>query len=209
MAESTPKTAPKATQTKATEAPQTEAPVVQETAASTPAPAPEPVAPVAESTQEKQTVSAFEAKIADLKKTGTEAQKAVIATIERYMENMSVIRPTTPTEGAMYQGQLAWLLNNVTHRYGADFKPAWSLILEYFNEYKDGVFGERHVYRFFEQSNMGAQQIEAFQRLVNLIILTANPKTRKESLKQVDIERTLAVGFDETARQNLLAFYGQ
>jgi len=150
----------------------------------------------------------FEQRIADLKTNGTPNQKTVIAEIETYLDRMRPGRPLSGDVGASYQFSFWMTLSKIVHRMPHDeFKNLWSLVLSYFHQYRDGAFSDRYIYRFAEFWSQPEKQLNAYQRLVNLIKVTADPLTRERGLRQVSMERTLSEGFDEAARQRIIGFY--
>jgi hypothetical protein len=113
----------------------------------------------------------------------------------------------TQVDGAKHQESLWNLIKNVVNLDPEEFKKAWTLLLAFFNNYADGVFNDRYVFRFFEVVNLDPASIAGFQNILNLIKLTAEPSTRTVSLKQVDLEKTTNKGFTEKAKQNIMSFY--
>lgn len=159
---------------------------------------------------EKQvsTSTEFEQLIAGLENTGTEAQKQLIYSFKRYIAAMA---PGVPTDGPVsvrHQYMLWKTISSVIENSPAEeFKKLWNIILAYFNTYKDGVFHERYILRFSEYWHYNIDELNAFQRIINVIKLTADPETRLKSLREVSLSRSLAEGFSEAGRTRLLGFY--
>lgn len=192
------------------------APVVEETQpAPAPEPAPTPTVTAAVSTtvaqvenQQEPAPTGFDALIAQIKESGTRAQKDLVNSLEHYMVNMKPGKPVNPDEGARHQYVLWKTITGITETAPVDeFKKLWSILLGYFNQYGKGVFHDRYVFRFSEFWQYDERQLAAFQRILNLLKLTANPKTRAMGLRQVDMNRTLADGFTEEGRQRIVGFY--
>ena len=159
---------------------------------------------------EKQisTSTEFEQLIASMEENGTEQQKHLIYSIKRYID---VMAPGVPTDGPVsvrHQYTLWKTISAVIEQSPAEeFKKLWNIILAYFHAYKDGVFHERYILRFSEYWHYNIDELNAFQRIINLIKLTADPETRAKSLREVSLSRSLAEGFSEAGRTRLLGFY--
>jgi hypothetical protein len=163
--------------------------------------------PVATPKQTAPVVTPFSDFVANLTTTGTTSQKYVIGIINSYISDMAPGIKMTQVDGAKHQEYLWNLIKNVVNLDPEEFKKAWTVLLAFFNNYADGVFNDRYVFRFFEVVNLDPASIAGFQNILNLIKLTAEPSTRAASLKQVDLEKTTNKGFTEKAKQNIMSFY--
>lgn len=150
----------------------------------------------------------FPERIRHLKDKGTTAERGLINTLEDYISKMSPGRPVTPDEGSRHQYGLWSALSTIINHNHKEFQTLWNLVLAYFNEYRNGVFADRYVFRFPEAWSKSASDLDTFQRMLNLVSLTSDPKTRTAGLKQVDMHRLLAKGISDQGRQNILRFYG-
>lgn len=146
--------------------------------------------------------------VAQIKKSGTLAQKSLVTAIENYMANMAPGKPVDPDTGVKHQYALWKTIHNLVHNAPAsEFKSLWSLLLAFFNTYKEGVFHDRYLFRFSEYWSYSNEELNGFQRVLNLINLSCDPATRAIGLRQVNLDTTLRDGFSEEARQRLLNFY--
>lgn len=165
--------------------------------------------PVVELKQPEAAVG-FAALIQNIKTEGTPEQKRMILGIEQYMERMTPGLSMDFNDGARHQHMLWKLLQGVIERAPQEqFKRMWSIILGYFEQHKDGVFGDRYIYRFSEYWHQGEAELAAFQRIINVIRLTSNAEERAKGLRQVDLSRSLEQGFSEQGRQRVVGFYQQ
>lgn len=156
----------------------------------------------------KPVPTTFQAKIAELKQSGTSNQKAVISSLETYIATMNPSMVVTEDNGAKQQYNLFKAIHNVLENSPPDeFKKTWNIILAFFNEYKNTVFSDRYIYRFSEYWQWSEDHLTAFQRLINIIKLTCEPSTRTAGLRHVDLDRSLAVGISDNARQKVTNFY--
>lgn len=150
----------------------------------------------------------FEDGLAELKKTGTVGQKSLIAALDQYRERMAPGKPVSDDDGAKYQYAL-WKTIQTTIDFSAvdEFKSLWALLLGYFNHYKKGALHDQYIYRFSEYWVYSLDDLDAFQRILNLILLTRDPSTREKGLRQQNFDRTLQLGLTEAGRQRLINFY--
>lgn len=144
----------------------------------------------------------------DLMLKGTSEQKYIIGTMRAYIEAMKPGKRIDSDTGAKHQYTLWRLLFTVIHNHPRDqFKTLWQLVLAYFKEYGNGVLGDDAVYRFSEAWKYNANELKAFQRLLDLISLTADAATAQSGLKQYDFKRGLSIGFTEEGSSRLVNFY--
>lgn len=149
----------------------------------------------------------FADKVSKIKAEGTVFERSMIAQLEQYMSAMKPGTPIDANTGARYQTNLWRIIQNVIERSGDEFKPCYNLLLSYFEEYKNDVFHERYVFRFTESISLPAEELATYQQMVNLLKLTCSPKGRAQSLRQVDLGRTMKNNISEPARQKVLEFY--
>lgn len=118
---------------------------------------------------------------------------------------------TTKRMGAVAaQRQLKFfksLMDVIENTPAEDFKKNWIIILSYFYRYKNEAFGERYVNRFAEFWDTNDDRLKAFQRLVNLITLSANPAERHLAIQRVNLPKTMELEFTESGRNNIGQFY--
>lgn len=153
-------------------------------------------------------MTAFQKKIAEVLAKGTVEQVSLITKLNAYLEEMKPGKPMIGDVGVIHQHQLWRTIYTTIESAPADqFKSLWSILLAFFHEYADEVFHESYVYRFSEHWKHSKNELDGFQRIVNLIKVSANPKTRGETTKQVDLDKTLAQPFSEEGRNRLINFY--
>lgn len=177
-----------------------------------PAPTPIPiVAPAVKASYAPAIASGsdeFDALISKIKESGTLTEKTLVAFFEKYLIAMAPGKMMAAGEGVRHQYGLWTTISGILERTTSDeFTRLWNIVLAYFNFFRSHALGERHVFRFPEQWMWSSNEHDAFTRLLNLIHLTANPAERAAGLKQVDMNRTLAVGISDSARQRLANFY--
>jgi hypothetical protein len=186
---------------------QTAAPVVEEKQPEA------PKAPVQASKAEvkqapAKTPTTLDQLIQRVQESGNQTEKMVVEAIAQYREVMQPGKPVVPANGVQAQYRLwkflSYLLESAPQE---DFRRAWNVLLNMVHLHKDEIFGDRYVYRFSEEWTFFQEELSAYQRLLNILKLTANAQERATGLKQVDLNRSLEVGFSESARQRLVGFY--
>lgn len=208
-----------AADTGASETTETQEPVVQEVtpavvvetaSAETPAVSPiEPVAATVVEAEPARELTAFEQQIEQLKKTGTTEQLALIGNLEAYMAKMQPGMPVVGQEGASTQLSFWLTLKNLlTNASEGQFRNLWSIVLAYFHEYGHAVFHDSYIYRFSEHWTQSKKELDTFHRVLNLIKVSANPKTRDQTKKQVDLDK-IVHSLPEVASQRLIGFYNK
>jgi hypothetical protein len=196
---------PAVTATPVVEAPKPTPPVI------TPPPAPVvphvvPPAVVIETPVVKvDDVAAF---IAGIKAKGTLHEQSLVTSLDNYVSKMSPRIPNTSEAGVKHQYSLWKAIQSVAETAPKEqFNSLWNIILTYFRLHKDGVFGDRYLYRFIEQWQWDEKDLEAMKNIFNLLQLTADPVERKKNLSLVSLEKTLSVGIYDEARDRITLFY--
>jgi hypothetical protein len=147
--------------------------------------------------------------VAKIKVSGTVAQRSLVAQLEQYLTSMKPGMPVEASTGSRNQTSLWRTIQNVIDRSGDEFTSLYSLLLAYFEAYKDDAFHERYVFRFAENITMPADELATYQQMINLIKLTASQKGRDVALRQVDLGRTMKSNISEAGRQRVLGFYNR
>lgn len=153
----------------------------------------------------------FEAFIEKIRTEGTVSQKNLLVSFENYMTQLAPGKVIEPNAGARAQYTF-WkvLFNVIENSPQEEFKRQWNIVLAFFNNHSketNQIFHPRKVFRFFEFWINGDDELNAYQRILNLIQLTADPAERESGLKRVDVSRALESTFTEVGRARLLGFY--
>ena len=119
------------------------------------------------------------------------------------------IAPLAKIPGATMQKNFFLAMRKVIEKSppGA-FRKNWSVVLAYFYRYREGVLNERYVNRFSEYWQNKDPMVPVFQKLVNLCLVSRDPKDRQTAAKHVDINRTMEIGYSPTGESNIKQFYG-
>lgn len=118
-------------------------------------------------------------------------REALKVKIERYIDLMKPGRPVTPEEGGIQQWVLLNTVREILSQEGSDFTNNFAMLLNYIHENRRGVFAETHVYRYLTHPRLSGEDGRIFQRLMNLFLATADPRTRYLGLKQVNLATTV------------------
>lgn len=178
--------------------------VVEPTPTPIPDPVPVPVAPIPEPTPPVMPASTV-GQIVSLDDVSI-AGKIAYQNILDYITNMAPRKPVSPDEGSRHQVRLYRSLVSIFNNLDNDFNLIFGSVLSVFNEHKDGVFHESRVFRFFDTMALSKDERDSFQRLLNLIKLTAEPKGRTLALKQINLNATLEF-ITEKGKQKVLKFF--
>lgn len=157
--------------------------------------------------QEIPKPNSFENYIREITIKGTPAEQSIVSTVDMYMSKMRPRMPTSINDGSAAQVMLWRALLNTIQRNPAEFKSMWSLWLMYFNHYNTSIFGLAYAFRFMEFVQLPKNQIVAFQRILNLLMRTADPINRTAVMRHISLEATMSVYFSEADRQRVIGFY--
>jgi len=152
----------------------------------------------------------FEKSIKKIQDSGTLEEKLIVDKMNAYIVDMAEGKPISFEKAARLQyGLWSTILATIEKCPEDQFKSRWSLILKYFDRYSERgqPLNSIMVYRYSEYWTKGAKELEVFQRLLNLIVLTCKPANRKSALRQVSMEKTLKDMITETGRQKIIQFY--
>lgn len=143
----------------------------------------------------------------------TSAQSPVLVTTYRnnlatYIEQMRPGKVLNRTDATRQQQTLYATIIGICNRLQNDFRPAWAALLALFLEQRNGVFHERYVNRFMDNVNLSSTERAAFQNLLNLIRVTADPKGRAQGLKMIDFQRSTSLQLSDQGKDQLAKFYG-
>ena len=154
-------------------------------------------------------VTSFTKLLVDIAEQGSNLQKRLEVSLSQYVAIMAPGIIHDHAKGAQIQYTLWKALSEVLNaeQDHDSFIATWNIVLAYFNEYDKQAFGDRFVYRFADQWRWDSDELTGFQRLINIIKLTADASKRAAGLKQVNLDRSLAEGFTDIGRQHLLSFY--
>lgn len=129
------------------------------------------------------------------------------ARLQEYVREMKPGLPIENAKGAIQQKQLWGTIKFVLGQTGSEFVAMYAELLRVVAENRKGVFNERYVYRFMDQLAISSPERKNFERMLNLLMSTCDPKTRQFSLKQVDMRATLQGFADNNIQQRISGYY--
>lgn len=128
--------------------------------------------------------------------------------VEMYCEAMNPKKSMSAAEAARHQVGLYRTIVNILNNSGEQFSKAYATLLKLFNTHKDGALGTRAVYRAADVVPLNADERATFHALLDLLILTADPQSRKTALRQVDLNKTFRTkNLNEQTKQRVMNFY--
>lgn len=135
------------------------------------------------------------------------ALKIVISGMETYLKVMEDGTPVTPNEGATQQRNLNNLFMEALTAPGNAINMCMDVILYQMNKNALAAFTPRLAFRFLTLARMSTTQVICFQNLIHLFTNTADPKSRRMMLRQIDLNKVLSYLPNEQSRQNLITYY--
>lgn len=144
---------------------------------------------------------------AQVKATGNQA---VILAFNAIFDYMVAMKPgiTMPDDtGARNQANLYRAIRAIIENSENDFQISFATLLKLFDEYKEGVFNEKYIFRFIENLTLNMDDQQAYRRIVNLIKIAAPVQGRAEALKQLSFTKSLQYGFTDAGKQKVLTFF--
>jgi hypothetical protein len=132
-------------------------------------------------------------KINHLRENGSSEMKSIIFLLDQYKNDMSPLKPqTNHLEGSKKQANLYNIIMRILRKPLGEFKEYFDMYLNYFYLNKDDVFGERYVHRFQEDLTvfLTLEQIDSFNRLIDLSRQYCDPATRNKPKPQISLEKS-------------------
>lgn len=166
-----------------------------------------PTQMVEENLEKEAVVAPAEVPAAPVVKSVSTTMEVIQNNLNNYLTYMAPGRSHSGNEGVINQVGLYRTIQTILRLKGNDFNNAYGQLLAVVNENIKGHFSERYLFRYFDRLNIPAQDQKNFERILNLIVTTANPGTRQAAIKQVDLAATLEGFRDHEMEQRVIAFY--
>lgn len=161
--------------------------------------------------QREEQVSALARMVAE---KGSPGQRAIMTELEKYRTHMARgishgFNSSGVHTGALRQYSLWQTLKNVINNYDQEeFRRTWTTLLHFVADNRDGVFSDRLAMRFSEFWSQDTDELQRFQRVMNLILISSDPHESKNLKSVVSLDKTLE-GFPEVGRRRVLEYYNQ
>lgn len=155
-----------------------------------------------ETTTETETEDKVEAK-----KVTSKRVYRVEFELSMYSENMAPGKSIDPIEGGRWQFSLLTTIRGIlSARDQETFNKEWNTLLAVFHENKNKLYTENYLFRFPEQWPGSELEFAFFRRIVYAALRTADPKTRKAAIKDVNLE-LLTSTLNQDQRNKIINFY--
>lgn len=171
-----------------------------------------PVVPVPVATAPQQPGNAItdaQAVLEQAKKKVSTSGQLILSQLQDYIGAMHPRKPQTSTTINAHQVRLFRLIQNTINNLDEDFRPVFGHILVTFDALKDSVFHEAAVFRHMDNITLSSTDRTAFERLLNLIKMTADVKGRELAARQVNFTKSLEAGITPAGREKILRFFGK
>lgn len=150
----------------------------------------------------------------EIRISGTEVQKRMLAAIDTFCDQIRPKRPVEPEDGVKYQYEflrhLLWLLAKDY----TDFRGGWNVLLVYFylnhgqaNAGSYSALSELSATRFLFAWTKGEETCEAYRNLITLLRATRNKETRKHDIKTINLSAIAPTLLGDKEMDNLKKFY--
>lgn len=127
--------------------------------------------------------------------------------MEHYLYNMAPRRPQTASSGKYQQRELYTIYLDVLGQPPERFNEAMSMLLSYFAEHQRGALSSRLINRFLPQVPQRSEDNRALEALNRLFTAIAEPSTRQQALKHVDLNKVVQRLPDEDMANKLLSYF--
>lgn len=134
------------------------------------------------------------------------ATQGIAARMEEYCTAMAKTNAMNKDTGALHQRNLYLTILTALSGPEETVMPSLETICWYFNKNRNDCFAASHAYRFTNAVKLSKDEMLLLNAFIHVFTLAANPATRKEALKQVDLGRATEKMTDARMRDLLLAF---
>jgi len=127
--------------------------------------------------------------------------------LNNYLEVMGLGKPITPELGGTWQYSLYQTLKGIfAAKDQVTFNAEWGTLLHFFGQNQDNVFNDKFMFRFPEYWSGSANEFTLFRRLIYVAMETTNIKTRKNDIKNLNLDKATE-GLPEEQKNKLINFY--
>lgn len=153
-------------------------------------------------------ISDLEKLKADILVNGTEGQKALVSSMDKYLDIMAPGKAVEPSRGAMVQYSLWRTIKRVLEEDPREeFKGLFIILLAYFKVNINGCFALTHRYRFTERWTKSQAEFTGLNNILNLLAIACEDNARRNINKEVHLTHALSTGFKDEARIRVLNFF--
>ncbi len=144
----------------------------------------------------------------DIKVQQDNLKLTIIASqLQDYATNMHPSKAMNAVDGKANQTALWRTIEMILKLEGPEFIKGYTMLLDWFSENRQGALNERYIYRYFADLTIPTNDRKNFNRILNLLVATADPATRRLGLEQADLTATLSGFRDGAIQQRVTEFY--
>jgi hypothetical protein len=133
--------------------------------------------------------------------------QVLLPQLQGYFDAMNPPKIINEDEGGRQQYSLFNTIRSIMNEPDPTvFSTKWNTLLIFVNQRSNTLFNMTNMYRFPNNWPGSEGELSIFRRLMWLVMETAHPQTRKQGLRDINMERALA-GLTETQRSNVINFY--
>lgn len=130
--------------------------------------------------------------------------------LESYQDAMAVGKYITPTAGNTQQIKLYRIIDRIFNRVkDEDYPVAIKTLLDWIVETTDTVMSTAYMFRFSPQWTITQDEYQAFVRLLTMLKLISNPKTKSIVTKDMNVDYYTAFGLNDKGRERVLTLLGK
>lgn len=138
----------------------------------------------------------------------TQRGNFVLIELDEYEKRMNPKAPMDSATGARLQASLYRALLKTINELDTDFAVVFTEILRRFRVNTNNIYKTENVFRFMEDVALGEKDRKAFQRILNLLMITAPVNGRATVLRQVSLVKSFEFSVNEAGRQRVAAYFG-
>lgn len=135
------------------------------------------------------------------------AHYAILATLSMYAQQMDPTHPILEADGARMQSRLLRMLTNLINLEESHFEPIFRVVLAWFELNSNKCMHPASAHRFLHLMPVSADELRAFNNLVDMFRLLAPAKSREVAKRQVSFEKALQYGLTDSGRQRIRNFF--
>ncbi len=133
--------------------------------------------------------------------------QALVDRLHDYVTAMGPAVPVDPRQGGTHQAALWSAIRGVLRSSPEEFTLQFSELLLVIHRNRTTVFSERYVFRFFSELKLPSTDRLNFERVLNVLLATCNPQSRRMAYRQVDVKNAFRGLNDEALIERVLAYY--
>ena len=131
--------------------------------------------------------------------------KMLVGRIQQYIEEMRDGKMSTQDGVVRSQGAFLQTMLGILDSEPTDAILCWDILLFLANKHEDDLFNDRRAMRFYNRLPEANQRL--FLSLMTLVLGTASPRKRVQTLKTYPIETVNVLLKNERQRTNLSGYY--